>query len=69
MKQILEVQSNDGNWNYDDYMLGLYNGMEIMMATLESREPKFRKCKKKDFLYNNMKKGSFGNPVEAKEVL
>jgi len=69
MKQILEVQGNSGNWNYDNYMLGIFNGMELMMATLEDREPLFRECKGKDFLYNNMEKGSFGNPIESKEEL
>jgi hypothetical protein len=33
MKELLEIQGNNGNWNYDQYMLGLYNGMEIMSAT------------------------------------
>jgi len=66
MKQILEVQGSSGNWNYDNYMLGIFNGMELMMATLEDREPLFRKCKEKDFLYINMEKGSFENTIEAK---
>ena len=68
LKQSLEIQGNNGNWNYDNYMLGMFNGMELMMATLEEREPFYRECKEKDFIYNNMKKGSFGNPIETKEV-
>jgi hypothetical protein len=42
MRQMLEVQGQHGNWNYDSYMHGLYNGMEYMVALAEKREPKFR---------------------------
>lgn len=39
---MLEVQGRDGTWNYDPYMLGLYNGMEYSLALMEDREPIFR---------------------------
>jgi hypothetical protein len=42
LKQMLEVQGADGNWNYDAYMLGMYNGMEYSLAILENREPNYR---------------------------
>jgi len=42
MREMLEVQGQHGNWNYDSYMHGLYNGMEYMVALTEKREPKFR---------------------------
>ena len=42
MRQMLEVQGQHGNWNYDSYMHGLYNGMEYMVALAEKREPNFR---------------------------
>lgn len=42
LKDILEIQGSDGNWNYDDYMLGLFNGMELARATVEGGRPKFR---------------------------
>ena len=42
MREMLEVQGQHGNWNYDSYMHGLYNGMEYMVALAEKREPKFR---------------------------
>jgi hypothetical protein len=35
LKELLKVQGNDGNWNYDSYMLGMYNGMELSVAILE----------------------------------
>lgn len=40
--ELLEVQGADGNWNYDDYMCGMFNGMELAVATLEGRDPEFR---------------------------
>ena len=42
MREMLRIQGNDGNWNYDSYMHGMYNGMEYMLAMLEDREPVYR---------------------------
>lgn len=42
MREMLEVQGQDGTWNYDPYFHGMYNGMEFMLAMVESREPVFR---------------------------
>ena len=37
-----DVQGQPGNWDYDEYMRGLYNGLELAAATLEDREPVYR---------------------------
>jgi hypothetical protein len=42
MREMLDVQGNNGNWNYDPYMLGMYNGMEFMMALAEGRDPVYK---------------------------
>jgi hypothetical protein len=42
LKELLEVQGREGTWNYDPYFHGMYNGMEVMLAVLEDREPVFR---------------------------
>jgi hypothetical protein len=42
VNQMLEVQGKDGNWNYDPYMHGMYNGMEFVASILEDREPNYR---------------------------
>ena len=42
MREMLEVQGRDGTWNCDTYSLGMYNGMEFMVALAEGREPVFR---------------------------
>ena len=47
LKEMLEVQGRDGTWNYDHYFHGMYNGMEVMLAVLEGREPVFREAPEK----------------------
>ena len=47
LKEMLEVQGRDGTWNYDSYFHGMYNGMEVMLAVLEGREPAFREAPEK----------------------
>jgi hypothetical protein len=47
MREMLEVQGRDGNWNYDAYMQGMYNGMEFMVALAEGRDPVFRDAPEK----------------------
>jgi hypothetical protein len=42
LNHLLEVQGEDGKWNHDEYMCGIYNGLEHAVATMENREPKYR---------------------------
>lgn len=37
-----QIQGDYGNWNYNEYMLGYYNGMELIHSILQDRSPKFR---------------------------
>lgn len=48
---VLNVQAQGGNYNYDSYMLGLYNGMEMIVSLFEQREPKFKCGKDIKFLH------------------
>ena len=48
--EMLELQGRDGNYNYDSYMLGLYNGMEYIVSLLEVREHKCISGKEVKFL-------------------
>jgi hypothetical protein len=41
LKNMVDVKGTDGNWNYDPYMQGLYNGLEFALSIMESREPNF----------------------------
>lgn len=44
IKQIRDLQKNTVDITPDDYMIGLYNGLEIAVAILERREPEFLNC-------------------------
>ena len=48
--EMLEIQGRDGNYNYDSYMLGMYNGMEYIISLFEHREPNYRNGKEIEFL-------------------
>ena len=37
-----DLQKQPGTWDADDYNLGVYNGMECILATIEGREPEYR---------------------------
>lgn len=45
LKDVHRVQGMQGNWNYDDYMCGMFNGLELALSMLENREPDFRSLK------------------------
>jgi hypothetical protein len=47
LRELVEIQGRNGTWNYDPYFHGMYNGMEVMLAVLEDREPVFRGAPKK----------------------
>jgi hypothetical protein len=60
VKEMVKIQGSDGNWNYDPYMLGLYNGLEFDLYILENRESVFRDNRK--FGYQMPNKINFVTP-------
>jgi hypothetical protein len=42
LRDLRDAQGFHGNWNFDPYMHGLYNGLELALATLENREPVYK---------------------------
>lgn len=42
IKEMKNIQGTDGNWNYNEYMRGMYNGLELALATLENRDPIYK---------------------------
>ena len=44
IRKVLDAQGAHGNWNYDNYMHGLFNGLEMASAIAEGRDPAFRKA-------------------------
>jgi len=41
LKQMIEVQCSNGNWDWSPYMRGLANGMIYSLSILEDTEPTF----------------------------
>lgn len=44
VEAMLAIQGADGNYNYCSYMHGMYNGMEMIWAMMEDRDPVFKKA-------------------------
>ena len=42
LQSLVNNAGIDGTWNYDPYFHGMFNGMELMLAVIEKREPKYR---------------------------
>lgn len=42
LKRVRDIQGQPGNWNYDPYMQGMYNGLELAAAIMENREPVYK---------------------------
>lgn len=43
---VLKTQGQKGNYDYDEYMRGMYNGMELIVAIFEEREPIYKDAPK-----------------------
>jgi hypothetical protein len=41
LKVLVDIQCRNGKWNFSPYMLGGANGMILMLATLEGKDPEF----------------------------
>ena len=50
MKECMKIQGGKGNWDYDDYMCGMYNGMELMLSLAEKRDPMYRRLPQKSLI-------------------
>ena len=50
MHTLLQVQSQNGAYNYSEYELGIWQGMENMLAKFEDRKPTYQDITKVDFI-------------------
>jgi hypothetical protein len=41
LQRCLDIQCQDGNWNYDPYLHGMANGMIFAMSLLTDKDPEF----------------------------
>lgn len=69
-KEMLDIQGQKGNYDYDEYMLGLYNGMEHIIALFETREPNYTSGKDVEFTNNETQQKEFIKYLEdeSKEI-
>ena len=42
LREITALQCTDGNWDANDYMRGMANGMILAVATMEDKEPEYK---------------------------
>ena len=42
LRDCLKIQGSNGNWDYDPYMHGLYNGLACAEAILTETEPQYK---------------------------
>lgn len=63
-KEMLDIQGQKGNYDYDEYMLGVYNGMEYVIALFETREPNYINGKDVEFTNNKIQQKEFINYLQ-----
>lgn len=54
-KKMLDIQAQQGNYDFDEYMLGIYNGMEYIVSIFENREPEYISGTEVKFINNKQK--------------
>ena len=42
LRNVVKIQGHKGNWDYNEYMRGMYNGLELALAIMENREPIYK---------------------------
>ena len=40
--EVRDIQGRDGNFDQDDYMRGIYSGLELAVSIFEDREPSYK---------------------------
>lgn len=45
LREVHAVQGRDGCWDIDDYMLGMFNGLELALCIMENRPPQYKERK------------------------
>lgn len=48
LREVHAMQGRDGCWDIDDYMLGLFNGLELALSIMENRDVYYRDRKEKN---------------------
>ena len=60
LKRVKDVQEQSLKAKHDDYMIGLYNGLELAVAIMENRKPVYLSCIKEPEQIENIEKQEVG---------
>ena len=60
LKRVKDVQEQSLKAEHDDYMIGLYNGLELAVAIMENRKPVYLSCVKEPEQIENVEKQEAG---------
>lgn len=60
LKRVKDVQEQSLKGVHDDYMIGLYNGLELAVAIMENRKPVYLSCIKEPEQIENIEKQEVG---------
>lgn len=60
LKRVKDVQEQSLKAEHDDYMIGLYNGLELAVAIMENRKPVYLSCIKEPEQIENIEKQEVG---------
>jgi hypothetical protein len=41
LQNIIDIQASTGNWDYDEYMFGLLNGLLMAKSIFDDQDPNF----------------------------
>lgn len=60
LKRVKDAQEQSLKAKHDDYMIGLYNGLELAVAIMENRKPVYLSCVKEPEQIENVEKQEAG---------
>jgi hypothetical protein len=46
LRQVHELATSPGNYDVDDYMLGMANGLILALAIMEDKDPQYLRIRK-----------------------
>jgi len=41
LREMVDIQCTNGNWNYNPYMYGMANGMIFALSLFDNEQPKY----------------------------
>lgn len=51
LKSVVAIQVSDGNWDANEYMRGMANGLILAEAIMENRSPEYKNPPTKEIIH------------------